>query len=66
MHLSLSLTLLLGVAVLFLVRRDGLKASHALVAILLGFYLSATALAGRITQLDTMVAGLLGGALRPR
>ena len=65
MHVSLPITLLLGLAVLFLVRKADLKASHALIAILFGFYLSATAVAARISQLDTMIAGLLGGNLHP-
>lgn len=63
MRLSISLTLLLGLAVLFLVRKDDLKATHALVAILLGFYLSATAAAGGIGRLSTMIASMLGGTL---
>ncbi len=66
MHVSLPVTLLLGLAVLFLVRKAGLKASHAVIAVLFGFYLSATAVAARISQLDTMIAGLLGGNLHPR
>jgi len=66
MHVSLPVTLLLGLAVLFLVRRDDLKATHAVPAILLGFFLAATALAARIGQLDTMIAGLLGGTLSRR
>lgn len=65
MRLSIPITLVLGLTVLFLVRRDSLKASHALAAILLGFLLSTTALAGRIGQVDSMIAGLLGGSLSP-
>ncbi len=63
MRLSIPIALLLGLAVLFLVRKDELKPSHALVAILLGFYLSATEVAGGIGQLGTMIAAVLGGAL---
>ncbi len=66
MHLSIPVTLLLGLAVLFLIRKDGLKSSHALTAILLGFLLSTTMLAARIGQLDAMIASLLGGSLTPR
>jgi hypothetical protein len=65
-HVSLPITLLLGLVVFFMVRKSELKASHALIAILFGFYLSATAVAARIGQLDTMIAGLLGGTLGPR
>jgi hypothetical protein len=65
MRLSIPITLVLGLTVLLLVRKDNLKASHAIAAILLGFMLSATALAGRISQVDSMIAGLLGGSLSP-
>lgn len=63
MRLSIPFTLLLGLGVLFLVRKDGLKITHAVVAILLGFYLSATAAAGGIGRLGTMIASMLGGSL---
>jgi hypothetical protein len=63
MRLSISITLLLGLVVLFLVRKAELKITHAVFAILLGFYLSATAAAGGIAKLDTMVASMLGGSL---
>jgi hypothetical protein len=65
MHLSIPITLVLGVIVLLFVRKDDLKATHAIAAILLGFMLSTTALAGRIGQVDSMIAGLLGGSLSP-
>lgn len=63
MRLSISITLLLGLVVLFLVRKDELKITHAVLAILLGFFLSATVVAGGIAKLDTMVASMLGGSL---
>jgi hypothetical protein len=63
MRLSISLTLLLGLAVLFMVRKDDLKISHALLAILLGFYLSTTAAAGGIGRFGSMLATVLGGTL---
>lgn len=66
MRLSIPITLVLGLTVLLLVRKDNLKASHAIAAILLGFMLSATALAGRISQVDSMIASLLGGSLSQR
>ncbi|HEU5425598.1 MAG TPA: hypothetical protein VFU74_01930 [Actinocrinis sp.] len=66
MRLSIPITLVLGLTVLLLVRKDSLKASHAIAAILLGFMLSATALAGRISQVDSMIASLLGGSLSQR
>lgn len=66
MRLSIPITLLLGLTVLFMIRKDELKISHAVLVVLLGFYLSSTALSGRIGQIDTMIAGLLGGSLGPQ
>ncbi len=66
MRLSIPITLLLGLTVLFMIRKDELKISHALLVVLLGFYLSSTTLSGRIGQLDAMIAGLLGGNLGPQ
>lgn len=63
MRLSIPLTLLLGLAVLFFVRKDELKITHAAIAILLGFYLSATSVAGGIGKLGTMIASIVGGSL---
>lgn len=63
MHLSLPITLVLGLVVLFLIRKDSLKATHALPAILFGFLLSSTVLAARIGQVDNLIVSLLGGSL---
>lgn len=63
MRMSISITLLLGLAVLFLLRKDDLKVSHAIVAVLLGFFLAATAAAEGIGQLSAMIATMLGGSL---
>jgi hypothetical protein len=63
MRLSLPLTLLFGLIVLLMVRKDGLKVTHAVVAILLGFYLSATSLGGGIGRISTMIASMLGGTV---
>ena len=65
MRLSIPITLVLGLIVLFMIRKDSLKTSHALAAVLLGFLLATTAVAGRIGQVDSMIAGLLGGNLTP-
>jgi hypothetical protein len=66
MQLSLPITLVLGIVVLFLIRKSGLKIWHSLIVILFGFYLSATTAAVHIRQLDATVAGLLGGTLHWR
>jgi hypothetical protein len=65
MQVSLPLTLLLGILVLFLIRKAELKVLHAVAVIMLGFFLASTVLAARIGQLDTMIAGLLGGSIHP-
>ncbi len=61
MILSISGVVLLGIIVFCFFRKDGLKASHALVATLFGFYLASTALAPSIRAGGESLAGLLGG-----
>lgn len=64
MAISISvLVLLLILAVVFL-RSGGLKVSHALVCILLGFYLASTSLAPTIHSGLTATAGIVS-SLRP-
>ena len=61
MILSISGVVLLGIVVFILFRKDGFKASHALVAVLFGFYLASTAIAPSIKAGGESLAGLLGG-----
>ncbi|MEU0396660.1 hypothetical protein ABZ208_28510 [Streptomyces sp. NPDC006208] len=61
MILSMSGVVLLGIIVFLFFRKDGLKASHATVSALFGFFLSSTAIAPSITAGTTSLAGLLGG-----
>ncbi len=63
MQLSIPITLLLGLTVFFLVRKDELKTSHALLAVMLGFFLSTTAAASGINHVGAMIVTLFGGAL---
>jgi hypothetical protein len=58
--LSISAVLLLIVVVFLLVRKSGLKAGHAVVCVLLGFYLASSTFAPTITQLTSSVAGMIG------
>jgi hypothetical protein len=58
--LSISAVLLLIIVVFLLVRRSGLKAGHAVVCVLLGFYLASSTFAPTITQLTNSVAGMIG------
>lgn len=48
MILSISGVVLLGIVVFIFFRKDGLKASHALISALFGFYLASTAIAPSI------------------
>ncbi|MGP4092407.1 MULTISPECIES: hypothetical protein [Streptomyces] len=61
MILSISGVVLLGVVVFIFCRKDGLKASHALIAVLFGFYLASTAVAPSIKAGGESLASLLGG-----
>ncbi|MCX4513053.1 MULTISPECIES: hypothetical protein [Streptomyces] len=61
MALSISAVVLLAIVVFLLVRKSGLKAGHAAVCMLLGFYLASSSIAPTISQLTTNVAGMIGG-----
>ncbi|MEU6735123.1 hypothetical protein ABZ929_18300 [Streptomyces physcomitrii] len=61
MILSISGVVLLGVIVFVLFRKDGLKASHAVVCALFGFYIAGTALAPSIEAGGASLANILGG-----
>jgi hypothetical protein len=59
--LSFSAIVLLAVIVFLFFRKDGLKGSHCIVCILLGFYLAGTAIAPSIKAGGASLASLLGG-----
>lgn len=61
MALSVSAVLLLLIVVFLLIRKSGLKGGHALVCVLLGFYLASSSIAPTIHQLTTNVAGMISG-----
>ncbi|KOU52840.1 hypothetical protein [Streptomyces sp. WM6378] len=61
MILSISGVVLLGVVCFLFFKKDGLKASHALVCALFGFYLAGTAIAPSITAGGASLANMLGG-----
>ncbi|PRH76381.1 hypothetical protein C6N75_25955 [Streptomyces solincola] len=61
MALSISAVVLLAIIVFILMRKSGLKAIHALVCVLLGFYLASSSIAPTISELTTNVAGMIGG-----
>jgi hypothetical protein len=59
--LSISAVVLLGVIVFLLVRKSGLKAGHAVVCVLLGFYLASSTVAPTLSQLTNNVATMISG-----
>ncbi|MFJ1752185.1 DUF2304 domain-containing protein [Kitasatospora sp. NPDC088134] len=61
MALSVSAAVLMLVVVWALVRRSGLKLSHALVCALLGFYLASSSIAPSIQQVTANLAGMING-----
>ncbi|WP_335940610.1 hypothetical protein [Streptomyces sp. PTD5-9] len=61
MALSISAVVLLAIVVFLLIRKSGLKAGHAVVCALLGFYLASSSIAPSISNLTTNVAGMIGG-----
>jgi len=62
MILSCSAIVLLAVITFLFCRKDGLKASHCIVCVLLGFYLAGTpTMAGPIRASSASLASLLGG-----
>ncbi|GGV75262.1 MULTISPECIES: hypothetical protein [Streptomyces] len=60
MALSISAVVLLAIIVFLLIKKSGLKAGHALVCMLLGFYLASSTVAPTISQLTTNIAGMIG------
>ncbi|AIV34386.1 hypothetical protein NC239_12290 [Streptomyces sp. G3] len=60
MALSISAVVLLAIIVFLLVKKSGLKAGHAVVCMLLGFYLASSTIAPTISELTTNIAGMIG------
>jgi Na+/H+ antiporter NhaD/arsenite permease-like protein len=58
--LSISAVVLLAIVVILMVKKSGLKAGHALVCMLLGFYLASSSVAPTISDVTSNVAGMLG------
>ncbi|AQS70826.1 hypothetical protein [Streptomyces pactum] len=64
MAVSISVVLLLSVLAVIFLRNGGLKVSHALVCLLLGFYLASTSIAPTISSGLAATAEIVG-SLRP-
>ncbi|MFD8422096.1 hypothetical protein ACFVTC_14495 [Streptomyces sp. NPDC057950] len=60
MALSISAVVLLAIIVFILVKKSGLKAGHAIVCVLFGFYLASSTVAPTISDLTTNVADMIG------
>jgi hypothetical protein len=58
--LSISAVVLLAIIVFLLIRKSGLKGGHAVVCVLLGFYLASSTVAPTISELTTNVASMIG------
>ncbi|NHI07370.1 small membrane protein [Streptomyces sp. KO7888] len=52
--------MLLAIIVFLLVKKSGLKAGHAVVCMLLGFYLASSTIAPTISELTNNIAGMIG------
>jgi hypothetical protein len=59
--LSISAVVLLAIVVFLLIRKSGLKGGHAVVCMLLGFYLASSSVAPTISEVTSNVAGMIGG-----
>ncbi|MEU0071192.1 hypothetical protein ABZ027_16845 [Streptomyces sp. NPDC006332] len=60
MALSISAVVLLAIVVFLLIKKSGLKGGHAVVCVLLGFYLASSTMAPTISELTTNIAGMIG------
>ncbi|MBT3157718.1 hypothetical protein KQH42_22480 [Streptomyces sp. CHA1] len=61
MAVSISAVVLLAVLVFLFIRKAGLKVGHAIVCVLLGFYLADSSIAPTISEAATSVARMIGG-----
>ncbi|APS19391.1 MULTISPECIES: membrane protein [Streptomyces] len=59
MALSISAVVLLAIIVFLLIKKSGLKGGHAVVCMLLGFYIASSSIAPTISDLTTNVAGMI-------
>jgi hypothetical protein len=59
--LSISAVVLLAIIVFILIKKSGLKAGHAIVCMLLGFYLASSSIAPTVKSMTTNVASMIGG-----
>ncbi|MFD1829977.1 MULTISPECIES: hypothetical protein [Streptomyces] len=60
MALSISAVVLLAIIVFLLIKKSGLKTGHAVICMLLGFYMASSSIAPTISELTSNVAGMIG------
>ena len=60
MALSISAVVLLAIIVFLLIKKSGLKGGHAVICMLLGFYLASSTLSPTISDLTTSVTEMIG------
>lgn len=60
MALSISAVVLLAIIVFLLIKKSGLKTGHAVICMLLGFYMASSTIAPTISELTTNIAGMIG------
>ncbi|AIS00344.1 MULTISPECIES: hypothetical protein [Streptomyces] len=60
MALSISAVVLLAIIVFLLIKKSGLKAGHAVICMLLGFYLASSTVAPTISEVTSNIAGMIG------
>ncbi|MEU9987850.1 hypothetical protein AB0E10_13820 [Streptomyces sp. NPDC048045] len=60
MAVSVSAVVLLGILTFLLVKKGGLKAAHAVVCTLFGFYLASSSIAPTVSQATTSLVQMIG------
>ncbi|SDK93346.1 hypothetical protein [Streptomyces indicus] len=60
MALSISAVVLFAILVVIFIKKSGLNAMHAIVCVLLGFYLASSSVAPTISDVTTNIASMLG------
>lgn len=59
MAVSVSAVVLLAITTFLLIKKGGLKAGHAIVCVLLGFYLASSSVAPTISDAVSSLAGMI-------
>lgn len=61
MAVSISAVALLGIITFLLIKKGGLKAAHAIVCTLFGFYLASSSIAPTVSKATTSLVDMIGG-----